>query len=87
MLEKFFSGKAIRGSVGFRTLSGMLKNTAFRKPDLFPSSGGGVGDTNSVGSVRANHNHWIVIHHRQILITVYSGIINVYLHFVKHVKC
>jgi hypothetical protein len=32
--------------------SGILKNTAFRKLDLFPSSGEGVGDTYSVGSVR-----------------------------------
>jgi hypothetical protein len=29
-----------------------LKNTTFRKLDLFPSSGEGVGDTYSVGSVR-----------------------------------
>jgi hypothetical protein len=32
--------------------SGILKNTAFRKVDLFPSSDEGAGDTHSVGSVR-----------------------------------
>jgi hypothetical protein len=32
--------------------SGILKNTMFRKLDLFPFSGVGVGGTYSVGSVR-----------------------------------
>jgi hypothetical protein len=32
--------------------SGILKNTTLRKLDLLPSSGEGVGDANSVGSVR-----------------------------------
>jgi hypothetical protein len=31
--------------------SGIQNNTTFRKLDLFPSSGEGVGDTYSVGSV------------------------------------
>jgi hypothetical protein len=38
---------------------GVLKNLMFRKLDLFPSSGEGVGDTYSVGSVKkTNSNHW-----------------------------
>jgi hypothetical protein len=32
--------------------SGILQNTMFRKLDLFPSSGEGVGDTYFDGSVR-----------------------------------
>jgi hypothetical protein len=38
--------------LGLRPLAGTLKNTLFRKLDLFPSSGEGVGATYSVGSVR-----------------------------------
>jgi hypothetical protein len=37
---------------GLCSLSGILKITAFRKLDLFPSSGEGVGHTYSVGSPR-----------------------------------
>jgi hypothetical protein len=37
---------------GLRPSSGILKHNTFRKLDLFPSSGEGVGDTYSVGSVR-----------------------------------
>jgi hypothetical protein len=37
---------------GIRSSSGILRNTTFRKLDLFPCSGEGVGDTYSVGSVR-----------------------------------
>jgi hypothetical protein len=37
---------------GVCTLLGILKNTLVRKLDLFPSSGEGVPDTYSVGSVR-----------------------------------
>jgi hypothetical protein len=33
-------------------LAGILKNTTFRKLDLFPSSGEKVGTISSVGSVR-----------------------------------
>jgi hypothetical protein len=36
-------------------LSGILKHITFRKLNLFPYSGEGMGDTYSVGSVR---NHW-----------------------------
>jgi hypothetical protein len=38
--------------VGLCPLSGILKNTTFRKLDLFPSSIEGVGESYSVGSVR-----------------------------------
>jgi hypothetical protein len=37
---------------GLRQSSDILKNTTFPKLDLFPSSGDGVEDTYSVGSVR-----------------------------------
>jgi hypothetical protein len=42
------------GLLGFWTSpsSGILRNTTFRKLDMFPSSGEGVGDTYSVRSVR-----------------------------------
>jgi hypothetical protein len=36
---------------GLSPLSGILKYTTFRQLNLFPSSGVGVGDTYSVGSV------------------------------------
>jgi hypothetical protein len=38
--------------LGLCPLSGVLKSTAFRKLDLFPSSGEGMGGTSSFGSLR-----------------------------------
>jgi hypothetical protein len=44
---------------GLSPSSGILKNTMFRKLDLFPSSGEGMQDTCSVGSARKdNLNPW-----------------------------
>jgi hypothetical protein len=37
---------------GLYQSSGILKNTTFRKPDLFPSSDEGVGYAYSLGPVR-----------------------------------
>jgi hypothetical protein len=43
---------------GLGPSSAILKNTTFRKLDLFPSSGKGVGDTPLGQLERANFNHW-----------------------------
>jgi hypothetical protein len=40
---------------GLCSSSGMLKNTPFRKLDLFPFSGEEMGDTYSLGSVRKSY--------------------------------
>jgi hypothetical protein len=39
---------------GLYPLSDVLRDTVFRKLDLFPSSGEGLRDTYSVGSLRVN---------------------------------
>jgi hypothetical protein len=45
--------KNVLGVIGLGPSSGILKNT-FRKLDLFPSSGEGLGDNYCVESVRIN---------------------------------
>jgi hypothetical protein len=47
--------------LGLYPSSGILKNTTFRKLDLFLSSYEGLGNTTVFGWLeRANHNHWTV---------------------------
>jgi hypothetical protein len=44
--------------LGLDSLSDILKNITFRKLDLLPTSGEGVGDTPLSRLERANLNHW-----------------------------
>jgi hypothetical protein len=45
---------------GLCPISGIL-NTTFLKLDLFLSSGEGVGDTYSVGSIRKSNGGWLFL--------------------------